>query len=256
MTIRTEFRLNGRNDNAKTTLMLIIIIFLTILTTLFGGWLAMRFRDRLHLILGFSAGALLALVFLDLLPESIELTANHYSISQVCLVLVFGFLIYLILDRTLLIHSHDLSECNNQSHRGKLASISLIIHSLLDGLALGLAFKVSSAIGAVVAVAILSHRVADGLTLVGVMLKNRNRHKTTWQFLALDAVVPVLGIALAGLFSLPIYYLGLVLALFSGFFLYLGASDLLPESHHSHAKIPTLFATILGVVIIYLISRF
>jgi ZIP family zinc transporter len=67
-----------------------------------------------------------------------------------------------------------------------------------------------------------------------------------------DAIAPVIGVASTLLFTLPESALAIILAIFSGFFLYIGASDLIPESHHGHPKFLTTAMTILGAGILYL----
>ena len=70
-----------------------------------------------------------------------------------------------------------------------------------------------------------------------------------------DALAPLVGIGLSRLVSVPDAALGPMLAVFAGFFLYIGASELLPESHHRHPKPWTTVATVLGVALIGLVVR-
>jgi zinc transporter ZupT len=69
--------------------------------------------------------------------------------------------------------------------------------------------------------------------------------------LAVDALAPVVGIVAASFITVADTTLGLLLALFCGFFFYIGASELLPESYHSHPKALTTVMTILGMVTMY-----
>jgi ZIP family zinc transporter len=117
--------------------------------------------------------------------------------------------------------------------------------------AIGLAFQASTAVGAVVAAAVLTHDFSDGINTVNLILRQSGRTKTALAWLVVDALAPVLGVLSTFTFTLAPTSLGLVLAIFSGFFLYLGASDLLPESFHSHSKIGTTLMTILGMVVLY-----
>ncbi len=75
------------------------------------------------------------------------------------------------------------------------------------------------------------------------------------KWLCVDALALVAGIFAPSFFSLSASNLGLVLALFTGFFLYIGASDLLPESHHAHPMRRTTFATVIGIVTIYVVIK-
>ena len=230
--------------------MLITIGVATFSATLLGGLFALRFKDKLHLILGFSAGAVIAVAFFDLLPEAIELGSPHYSVATMTSVVALGFVIYLILDRVALIHAHT-DEEHGHEQRGKLGAVSLSAHSFLDGLAIGLAFQVSAAVGAVVAVAVLVHDFSDGINTINLVLKNQGEQRMAFRWLIIDALAPVLGILATLLFTLPESTLGIILALFTGFFLYIGASDLLPESHHSHPRALTTITTILGILVLF-----
>jgi ZIP family zinc transporter len=235
--------------------MIILISIGALMATLLGGLFALKFKDRLHLILGFSAGAVIAVAFFDLIPEAITLGAGKYSVATITSVVALGFAFYMILDRLTLLHSHDEEEGENHSHRGKLGAGSLSIHSFLDGVALGLAFQVSSAVGIIVAIAVLVHDFSDGINTVNVVLKNGGDKKSAFKWLLVDALAPVLGVLSTSFFTLPEASLGIVLALFAGLFLYIGASDLLPESHHQHPKKITTIMTILGIGVLYLAIR-
>ncbi|MBI2482021.1 MAG: ZIP family metal transporter [Candidatus Vogelbacteria bacterium] len=228
--------------------MLILISIAAFLATMFGGLFALKFKDRLHLILGFSAGAVIGVAFFDLIPEALEFGGGVYNASTIMTVTALGFVTYLILDRFFYFHTHDDTE---HSQRGVLGAGSISVHSFLDGTAIGLAFQVSAVLGAVVALAVLAHGFSDGVNTVGLIIKNGGIRRTALCWLSVDAIAPVLGIASTMFFTLSAASLGLVLALFAGFFLYIGASDLLPESHHTHPTHWTTIMTILGIVVLY-----
>ena len=232
----------------------IIISIATFFSTLLGGLFALKFRDKLHLILGFSAGAVIGVAFFDLIPEAIDLSSKFYNVHTITSVVALGFVLYMALDRFIIDHGHKTedSEEHHDHHRGILGAGSLSIHSFLDGLAIGLAFQVSVAVGAIVAIAVLVHDFSDGINTVGLILKNKGDKKRAFKWLLVDALAPVIGVISTLFFTLPESILGLILALFSGFFLYIGASDLLPESHHSHPTIWTTVMTIAGVCVLYL----
>jgi len=114
----------------------------------------------------------------------------------------------------------------------------------------------STAVGAIVAAAVLAHDFSDGINTVGVILKNRGKGVRALRWLLLDAIAPVLGVASTYLFTLSDEQLGIVLSIFCGFFLYIGASDLLPESHHRHPKVLTGLMNIAGAAVIWLAIHF
>lgn len=243
-------------------ILVLLISVATFLMTLLGGCIALRFQDRLHLILGFSAGAVIGVAFFDLIPESIELIAPRFSAGTALTVAALGFVIYMTLDRTVAPHGHDHAHDHEHEaghapawHRGMLGAGSLAVHSFLDGFAIGLAFHVSEAVGAVLAAAVLMHDFSDGVNTVGIVLGKTGERRMAWRWLLVNAAAPVLGAAATMVVSFPKETIGLLLALFAGFFVYISASDLLPESYHDHPTLWTTAMTILGVAAIFVVVQ-
>jgi zinc transporter ZupT len=230
--------------------MVIYIALAAFLSTLFGGLFALRFKDKLHLIVGFSAGAIIGVAFFDLLPESLEL-GSIFEASTILAIAVVGFACYMILDRFVVAHHHS-DDHDTSCKRGLLGAGSLSIHSFLDGAAIGLAFQVSSSVGAIVAIAVLVHDFSDGINTVNMILKNKGDKKRALRWLMIDALAPVFGVIVGSFYTLSETSLAVLLAVFAGFFLYIGASDLLPESHHEHPTVWTTVATLLGIGVLFL----
>lgn len=228
----------------------LLIILATIIFTTLGGLFAIRFQDKLHLILGFSAGAVLGVALFDLLPESIILTNGTFDIKLVTALIATGFVVYMLIDRLFSLHKHDDHDCEKPSHKGKLNNLALVLHSVLDGFGIGLAFKVSPAIGWVVALAVLTHDFSDGINTVSLALKRKTGRNSALKWLFADALAPAVGVGLAYLFNVSGPTLGLILAVFVGLFLYISATDLIPESHHQHPTIWTTLSTIAGLTVI------
>jgi len=236
--------------------MIFIIAIAAFESTLLGGIFAIRFKDKLHLILGFSAGAVLGVAFFDLLPESFELASKNYDLKLITLFIAIGFAVFMLIDRFFSIHAHSEEGCQKSRHQGNLAAAALCLHSFLDGLGIGLAFKISPALGFVVAAAVLTHDFSDGINTVSMILKNKGEKNKAFKWLVADAVAPVLGIVVTLFFTVPAPMLGLILAIFTGLFIYIGASDLIPESHHRHPTIWTTLMTIFGILVLYLVIHF
>jgi len=215
------------------------------LSTFAGGLLALKLHDKLHLILGFSAGAVIGVAFFDLLPEAIEFGGKSPGPAAVLACAALGFLSYLVLDRVLSFHG-------DAAPRGRFAAGVLCVHSLLDGVAIGLAFQASHAVGIVVAIAVLTHDFSDGINTMNIVLKSGAGRRPAFRWLVADALAPVLGVASTSFFTLPGTGFGTVLAVFAGFFLYIGASDLIPESYHAHPKFLTTAMTLAGAAVLYL----
>ena len=195
------------NSGIIQSVMVIIIAILAFLSTLFGGLFALKLKDKLHLILGFSAGAVIAAAFFDLIPESLNLGSEYFSNGTMLTFTAICFLIYLILDRIIFLHSHshsshethecsaDYSISNSKKERlGVFRATSLCSHSFLDGMAVGLAFQVSSAVGLIVAAAVLTHDFSDGINTVSMILRGTNDKRKAIRWLFADAIAPVIGI--------------------------------------------------------------
>jgi ZIP family zinc transporter len=235
--------------------MIFAVSIATFFMTLLGGLLALKLKDRLHLILGFSAGAVIGVAFFDLIPEALGLAVPPYTTPAVLAVVALGFMIYMILDRTIAPRGHKDAPQRPRWQRSMLGAGSLAVHSFFDGFAIGLAFHVSPSVGAVVSAAVLVHDFSDGVNTVGIVLNNEGGRRQALSWLFIDAAAPVLGAAATLLLSLDEASLGLCLALIAGFFLYISASDLLPESYHDHPTGLTTVMTILGVAVLYIAIR-
>jgi zinc transporter ZupT len=217
------------------------------LATLFGGTLALRFRGQIPLILAFSAGAVIGVALFDLTPEALELGGRIAPPAMVLGVIGAGFCGYMILERAL--------RAAAQGSGGHLAPASLTLHSLVDGLGIGLAFQIAPAIGLVVAVAVLAHDVADGINTVTLSLAGGGGTGRARAWLLADAAAPLVGIGLTRLFSVGAGPLGLAVALFAGFFLYIGAGELASASYRALPRLWTSLATLAGMAAIWLVVR-
>ena len=234
--------------------MILLVVLVTSSATLVGGMFALRLRDSLHLILGFSAGAVIAVAFFDLLPEALHLAGTVYTPDTILTFTALGFLSYLVVDRFILIHGHQHDHLEDAG-RGYFSAAALSMHSFLDGLGIGLAFHLSTAVGLTVAAAVIAHDFSDGINTVNLVLKGNGTLKQALYWLLADAIAPAIGVIASLFIVVEDSLLGLILSVFAGFFLYLGASDLIPESHHAHPVRWTTVSTVLGAGILYVVIR-
>ncbi|HWA52386.1 MAG TPA: ZIP family metal transporter [Patescibacteria group bacterium] len=236
-------------------------IFFTICTffsTLIGGLVGLKYKDKLHLILGFTAGVLVAVVAFDIFPEIFELVEKTKVESVYPMIaLVFGFLLFHVFEKTILIHHEEEDAYGSHHHPqvGIASAIALSGHSFMDGVGIGLGFQVSPAIGVLVAIAVIAHDFSDGLNTVTLVLVNKNKDKQALYLLLLDAITPVIGVISTLFFKVPDSFLVLYLGFFAGFLLYIGSSDILPEAHREHSSYLTILMTLIGVAFIFLITR-
>lgn len=226
--------------------------------TMLGGTFAIKLNRKLHLILGFSAGAVVGVSLFDLMPEAIELLPKGMEAWHITLCTGIGFLLYMILDRAaeqaFAVRAKKAANGGN-TLRGILGGSCLVLHSCMDGLAIGFGFQVSEAAGALIAAAVLAHDFADGINTVNVVLKAGSPRRTAFRWLIADAIAPVIGILITLCFAIPQADFVWVLGIFSGFFLYLGAAELVPDSYISSPRRATSVATILGACLILVVTR-
>lgn len=228
----------------------LLISLAAFVATFVGGSVALKFRDRLHLILGFSAGAVAGVALFDLLPEAIQLGTTYHTAQTVALFIALGLFGYLILDRLIFLHTHN-EDDESSTPRGAFGALTLSAHSFFDGVAIGVGFQASAAVGLIVTAAVLTHDFSDGINTVNLVLRSGGSWNRALRWLLVDAAAPVLGAASTLFFKIPESAIGLVLAIFVGTFLYLSASDLIPESHHRHPRALTTIMTLLGALVLY-----
>jgi zinc and cadmium transporter len=236
--------------------MVILLAMGTFASTFLGGLVALRNKDRLHLVLGFTAGVILGVVAFDVLPEMVDLArTTGTDFSRPMIALVVGFLGFHVIEKSILIHAAHEGEYAAHAHPtlGLASALALAGHSLADGIAIGLAFQVDDTVGVAVALAVIGHDFADGINTMALMLSHGNTRRRSLQLLLLDAVAPVVGAASTLLFTLPDTGLLLYLGAFAGFLLYIGASDILPEAHANHPSQLTLVMTILGAGLMWVL---
>ncbi len=227
-------------------LVLVLMALAAGAATWLGGALALYVRGRVRVILGFSAGAVIAVALADLLPEALELAGRSHPGHVTLTWAIVAFAAYMVLDRLLQALSGGVL-----GHRAHLGAASLTTHSFLDGLGVGLAFQVSAPAGVVLAFAVLAHDLADGVNTVTLSLKARGGPRTAQRWLIADSIAPALGIIAAQFIHVDAATLGLLLAAFAGVFLYIGASELLPQSQEQHPHPWTTVATLVGMAVIY-----
>lgn len=216
-------------------------------STLAGGMAALRFHHRLHPFMAFASGVLVATAIVDLLPEAQALVGPERGI-EVGIAALIGYLVFTLIESFIhqqsfehaLDHDHGPGAAGALEHehspaRGFLAILppaSLIIHSTLDGLAIGLAFQAGAGLGLIVLLAVLAHDFADGMNVVTLALEAARGRRLAIGFLVLDALAPVVGAGLSLVIAIPDVALGWLLGSFAGVFIAIGASHLLPEAQH------------------------
>ena len=242
-------------------------VFLPFFSTIAGGFAALRLQHRLHALMALASGVVVATAIVDLLPEAFEL-AGFDRVVEIGIAAVAGFIGFSFLEAFLHQSSFEhadedhvagaqlTSRQNGHGLIGLLPPMSLVIHSALDGLVIGLAFQAGDEIGLIVLLAVLLHDFADGMNVATIALEAARGERLAVGFVLLDAVAAPAGGLLSTLVTVEQTTLGLLLAAFAGVFLAVGAGHLLPESQHRDPGREPLMVALAGIgAVVVLVVR-
>lgn len=223
----------------------------TVLSTLAGGIVALRLARDLATAIALTGGVVVAVALFQVLPEAIEAVGDPHRVG---LLVGAGFVFFFLAERALVLHHRDDAEQVHAHARvGALGAAGLSAHSFIDGLGIGLAFGLSTETGLLVFVAVLAHDFADGLNTVGFVLRQSGDRRRAIRWLAVDAAAPLVGAIVGSLLSVSEASLGQLLAVYAGFFLFMGATDLLPHAHE-HPSGKRVLLTLAGFAAILAVS--
>jgi ZIP family zinc transporter len=225
---------------------------ITVLSTLCGGLVALRLRRELTTAIALTGGIVVAVALFDVLPEAISSVDDP---RRVVALVGAGFLGFFLAERLLVLHHRDEAEqARAHAQVGAFGAAGLSLHSFIDGFGIGLAFHLGTGTGLLVFLAVVTHDFADGLNTVNFILSQSGERRQAVRWLAADALAPLLG-AITGTFvSVSDRSLGQLLAVYAGFFLFMGATDLLPEAHQ-HPSGKRVALTAAGFALTFIVAR-
>ena len=189
-------------------------------------------RSSIYFI-SFASGALLAASLLDILPESLELNENAVVYA------LLSFLAFYILEQNVVVHAgHEDPDCSEESemHRrhtlGVMSFVGIGFHSLLDGVIIGAGFAGSAATGIIVTVGVIMHEFPEGLSMMAILLHAGLTRARALAYSVVVALATPVGamVSYVALQGIRADVLGGLLGIAAGSFLYIAASDLIPET--------------------------
>ncbi|MBS3157210.1 ZIP family metal transporter [Candidatus Woesearchaeota archaeon] len=209
---------------------LLLIITSTLIVSLiaFLGILTLYLKDKLLnkillSLVSLSAGALLGDAFLHLIPEAVETISSE----KVFLYVLIGFTLFFFIEKVLHWHHCHKGHCETHSF-AYMILVGDAIHNLLDGLIIAASFIASPVIGFTTTLAIILHEIPQELGDFGVLVHGGFK-KTKALFLNfLTAVTAVIG-GIIGYFISSESIINFFLPFAAGGFIYIAASDLIPE---------------------------
>ena len=222
-----------------------------VVSTFLGGVVALRLHRELTTLIALTGGVVLGVAIFDVLPEAIEAVDNP---TRVGTLVGAGFLIFFFAERLIVLHHRDEPEQARAHERvGAMGAAGLCLHSFVDGLGVGLAFGLDTTTGVLVLVAVLAHDFADGMNTVSFILSQSGDRRKAITWLSIDALAPLLGAIVGASLTVSEQTLGYLLALYVGFFLFMGATDLLPEAHRHPSRLRVAL-TGAGFAAIYVVA--
>ncbi len=230
------------------------------ISALLGGIVALRAIHHVGLIIAVGAGIRIGAAYFDLIPESVEHLGGSLDLAM--LFTAVGFLAFYAIEKLTALHvGHETAtelDHGDETHRhiGFIGSLGMSFHSFLDGVALAAGLAIGGGLGLVIAAVVIMHRFSDGIGIVSLLLASRTPRSEIYRWVSLVAVAPVVGVIVGLLLPIPDEVLGGMLAVFAGFFLYIGAAELLPEAHRTDRSRWVVVATFTGVAAIYAFSVF
>lgn len=224
-------------------------------------------NDRvINLSISMAFGVMVALVFSELMPEAFELMESKNQFLTVLIVIVFSALgVFLLKGLDLLVPHHEHNhqdkhgDIENLEHIGLVSSIALIIHNVIEGMALYGTALTSFNLGLMVCIGIGLHNIPMGLVIASTFYNsNKSISKTLLITLGISLSTFVGGIIMFILNNGVIndLILGVLICVTLGMIIYIALFELLPKMLCSKDKKTVVIGTSLGILILFISSLF
>lgn len=242
-----------------------LITFATPLIIAVLPFLKVKISERvLHLMLGFSAGILGGVTFVDILPEAFAV-AKELSLLPIYVPtgIGIGFFILLIIERNLQTteqehggHFHIHGKLRDPKH-GLMGISALTFHGFMDGFVIPIGFSAGPQVGIIVTLAVAIHQIPDSFAALSLALGSTDSRKQAFLYVLTTAADTPFGIIIGLLFvGLGSYMVPLGLGLSAGTFIYVSATDLVPELQHQARSFLVIMSMVAGFVLVMALSIF
>ena len=254
-------------SNILYAIIAIVIISLVSLVGIFALSLKETVLDKfLFILLSFSAGSILGAAYLDLLPEAVEILGEEQT-SITVLYITLGFLGFFFLERFIYwfhghVHGHELkSEVDERITVKKFVYLNLIgdgIHNLIDGMIITASFFINISVGLAATIAVFFHELPQEIGDFGVLVYSGFTRRKALSFNFLSALTAIVGVLISNYFSMHVEdFVGFLMALAAGGFIYIAASELIPEMQKekdTRRSMIQFVVFVLGIVLIWSLS--
>lgn len=205
-------------------------------------------------------GVLFALIVLELIPETLELLQTKIQVTQsivlVLLLVGLGIGILKVLDK--FIPDHDASNNKNLVHIGIMTSVALIIHNILEGMAIYTSFNTSVKFGLLLSIGVALHNIPLGMSITSMFYKSGKDNKKALFMSLIVSLSTFIGGLIAWIFSgfmFEDFSKGLILSITLGMLVYIVLFELLEHVLEIKNKKITITGILLGFSLL-IISTF
>ncbi|OGZ17323.1 MAG: hypothetical protein A2Z78_00730 [Candidatus Nealsonbacteria bacterium RBG_13_36_15] len=232
----------------------IIFSFIAGLSTIFGIYLVRRFEELIKrnviFLISFAIGVLLANAFFHLIPEAIEINPTWFYWTLGTIIFLF------LLEHFVIIHSCHEEECDVHA-LGAVSFLGIVFHSLIDGIVIGVGFEVGFMVGLLTSLAVIFHETAEGAFIYTLLIHDKKFQAKALLLSWIVALATPLGAIATFLLIQEVSPLVLswLLAAAAGSFIYIGASDLIPEAHKKYNFL-NIFLVLAGIIFVFAVGRF
>ncbi len=229
----------------------VLISLVSLLGLLFIKIRKNKLKEELLTLVGIATGALLGDAFLHLIPESTAIISS----KKTGLMIIIGMLIFFSLEKILKWkHCHEI-DCKSEHQLAGISIVADSIHNLIDGLIIGSSFIISIPIGISTSLAVLMHEIPQEIGDFAVLIHSGFSVKKASLFNLVSALLSVVGVLIIWIVKDISNIQGELMAITAGGFIYLAASDLIPELHRHESKIKDslwqMFSVLIGLGIMY-----
>jgi len=229
---------------------------------LFPTGIHKTYKNLLKYVLALGAGFMLGVIFIEVLPEVVEIWVKQEN-SKVSEVLVFpmvlllaGYLLTQFFEHTIAPHFHLGEEVQHDhliSTRSAYTAIGgLLIHTFFDGVSIAAAAQVNYHVGILVFIAVFLHKFPEGFTIASMVLAAGKGLREVVLATSLVGSTTLLGVLFFYFVGSNIgFTVAYALPLAGGVTLYVAASDLIPEVNHHGGKRPLVSMSVFGGVALF-----
>ena len=246
----------------------LLITFILGLFIILGSIIVFIFKNNKK-ITNFSVSlaltVIIMLIVVELIPEVYEIFTEEYdnikSIIGIIATSIIGMSILKLLDIFIPDHDHSCHDekCHDSLvHIGLISSIALILHNIVEGMAVYTATEASFSTGALIAIGVGLHNIPMGMIITSSLYENNKSKKRTLIIVSLIALSTFIGGLTMALIGSHISELveGVILGITLGMLIYIAVLELLPKVFTIKKEKETIVGLILGILIIIIAILF